>query len=223
MLQKESRTNPPATTYTDGWGARWAIALFTRQMAWVGGVTVSESGYEGFVAVSRQLQQGRTVAQQQAIVGRVLRSLVPAPLRWLVRTGVRPTRWVCETNAWFATVLFPWLVGPLARVAVPWGETTEQRGVKIQRCRYLEASGCVGACINLCKMPTQQFFAEELGIPLTMTPNFADLSCEMVFGQVPPPLVAEDAWQQPCLNGRSPGPCPQVRGEVGGSKSAVVQ
>ncbi|MGQ9865403.1 MAG: DUF4033 domain-containing protein [Pseudanabaenaceae cyanobacterium] len=223
MLLNESRTNPPATAYTDGWGARWAIALLTHHMARVGGVAVGDRGYEGFVAVSRQLQQGRTAAQQQAIVGQVLRSLVPAPLRWLVRTGVRPTRWVCETNAWFATVLFGWLVGPLTQVAVPWGETTERRGVKIQRCRYLEASGCVGACIHLCKMPTQQFFAEELGIPLTMTPNFADLSCEMVFGQVPPPLPEEDAWQQPCLNGRSRGPCPKVQEELGVNKGTIVQ
>ncbi|NJK59690.1 MAG: DUF4033 domain-containing protein [Oscillatoriales cyanobacterium SM2_1_8] len=215
VLLEEPPINPtpqPQTVYTDGWGARWAIALFTRQIAAVAGATVSEGGYAGFVAVSRQLMRGRNPAQQQAVVGQVLRSLVPSPLRWLVRTGARPTRWVCETNAWFATVLFPWLVGPLQRVPVPSGEETEQRGVKIQRCRYLEASGCVGACVNLCKMPTQKFFAEELGIPLTMTPNFADLSCEMVFGQVPPPVTEEAAWQQPCLDGRSPLPCPQVRG-----------
>ncbi|MFQ3679667.1 MAG: DUF4033 domain-containing protein [Pseudanabaenaceae cyanobacterium] len=223
MLWPEPPMAPPpsVTVYTDGWGARWAIALFTRQIARVAGIKRVPVGYEGFVDVSRQLQQGRTAAQQQAVVGQVLRSLVPAPLRWLVRTLVRPTRWVCEANAWFATVLFPWLVGPLSRVAV--GEANERRGVKIQRCRYLEASGCVGACVNLCKLPTQQFFTEELGIPLTMTPNFVDLSCELVFGRVPPPLTAEAVWQQSCLDGRSSGPCPKVRAGCREEKSPIVQ
>jgi hypothetical protein len=30
----------------------------------------------------------------------------------------------------------------------------------------------------------QTFFTEEFGLPLTMKPNFEDLSCEMIFGQV---------------------------------------
>jgi hypothetical protein len=36
-------------------------------------------------------------------------------------------------------------------------------GVHIQKCRYLETSGCTGLCVNLCKLPTQYFFTEELG------------------------------------------------------------
>ena len=35
-------------------------------------------------------------------------------------------------------------------------------------------------CVNLCKTPTQTFFTEELGMPLTMKPNFEDYSCDMV-------------------------------------------
>lgn len=38
--------------------------------------------------------------------------------------------------------------------------------------RYLAESGCAGMCVNLCKTPVQQFFTEELGMPLTMcAPN----------------------------------------------------
>lgn len=29
-------------------------------------------------------------------------------------------------------------------------------GVKIKKCRYLESSGCVGMCGNMCKLPTQK-------------------------------------------------------------------
>jgi len=54
-------------------------------------------------------------------------------------------------------------------------------------------------CVNLCKAPVQTFFTEELGMPLTMKPNFEDYSCEMVFGLTPPPLDKDEALQQPCL------------------------
>jgi hypothetical protein len=38
-------------------------------------------------------------------------------------------------------------------------------------CRYLENSGCVGMCVNMCKIPTQSFFTDEFGLPLTMNPS----------------------------------------------------
>ena len=47
------------------------------------------------------------------------------------------------------------------------------------RGRYLAESGCAGMCVNLCKAPVQQFFTEELGMPLTMcasAPNPKDKS-----------------------------------------------
>lgn len=43
------------------------------------------------------------------------------------------------------------------------GTRVLRSAVKIQKCRYLETSGCVGMCVNLCKVPTQYFFNEELG------------------------------------------------------------
>ncbi len=54
-------------------------------------------------------------------------------------------------------------------------------------------------CVNLCKAPVQTFFTEELGMPLTMKPNFEDYSCDMVFGLTPLPIDEDDALQQPCL------------------------
>jgi hypothetical protein len=165
---------------------------------------------------------GRNAAQQQALVAIVLKSLVPAQVLWLIRTLFSPTQLVCELNAWFATQLFEWLVGPceVKSVEVPTpdgGSRSQNSGVHIKKCRYLEQSRCVGMCVNMCKLPTQTFFTEDFGIPLTMTPNFEDFSCEMVFGQAPPPLETEDAYQQPCLVNRcelaadkAPA-CPKVR------------
>lgn len=48
-------------------------------------------------------------------------------------------------------------------------------------------------------MPTQRFFTETFGIPLTMDPNFEDLSCQCVFGAEPPPLPEDRCYEQPCF------------------------
>jgi hypothetical protein len=213
---------PAKQVYNDNSFDRLFIALFSRKMAKAVGKSPRRSGYDGFVDLSKQIMAGRNAQDQQQLVAVVLRSLVPRPVLWVARTLFSPTRWVCESNAWFATLLFDWLVGPCTvktvEVTLADGTTRSQNsGVQIEKCRYLEQSGCVGMCINMCKLPTQKFFAEDFGIPLTMVPNFEDLSCEMIFGQVAPPLETEDAYQQPCLTpicsiGQADVvPCPKVR------------
>jgi hypothetical protein len=209
--------------YNDNLFDRLFILLFSRKMAKALGTgLVPAPGYDGFVGLSQQIMAGRNAADQQQVVARVLGSLVPAPVLWVIRTVVTPNRWVCESNAWFATQLFDWLVGPCqvkaAEVITPDGSTRMQNSaVQIEKCRYLEQSGCVGMCVNMCKLPTQKFFTEQFGIPLTMIPNFEDLSCEMIFGQMPPALETEAAYQQPCLTDRctmasaQQQPCPKVR------------
>lgn len=207
--------------YQDNFFDRLFIRLFSRKIARASGGKTQQSGYAGFVDLSQQIACGRSARAQQAIVAKVLRSLMPAPVLWAVRTLFSPTQLVCELNAWFATQLFEWLVGPCAvrMVEVPngaGGTRVQRSGVRIEKCRYLAESRCVGTCTNLCKLPTQEFFTTDFGIPLTMTPNFEDYSCEMVFGQVPPPLESEAIYSQPCLTEACPtavsgGPCPQVR------------
>ena len=196
-------------TYRNNPFDRIFIWLFTHKIARILGMRVKLGGYEGFVELSHQIIEGRNATEQQEAVATVLKSLVPAPVLHLIRTLFSPTQLVCELNAWFATVLFEWLVGPCdVREVEVMGENGKLRkqksGVHIRKCRYLESSGCVGTCINLCKLPTQEFFCRDFGIPLTMTPNFTDLSCEMVFGQFPPPLETESAYTQPCLVDRCP-------------------
>lgn len=195
-------SNP--TVYNDNLFDRLFIWLFSRKMANALGQRTLVQGYDGFVDLSKQIMQGRTATEQQALVAVVLRSLVPAPVLWLIRTLVSPTALVCELNAWFAVRLFEWLVGPCEvrqiEMTDSQGNSRQQKsGVHIQKCRYLESSNCVGMCINMCKLPTQRFFTQDFGIPLTMTPNFEDYSCEMVFGQVPPPVETEPCYHQPCL------------------------
>jgi hypothetical protein len=153
--------------------------------------------------------QGRNAQEQQSLVAKVLQSLVPSPALWAIRTFFAPTRLVCVLNAWFAAQMFEWLVGPCevieAEVDLPDGNVRSQpSAVHIKKCRYLVDSGCVGMCVNMCKVPTQEFFTEKFGIPLTMTPNFEDLSCKMVFGQMPPDPAVDPAYEQSCLGYQCP-------------------
>jgi Beta-carotene isomerase D27-like, C-terminal len=220
-MQPKVIPNVGQDEYNDNLIDRLFIWLFSRKMSQALRTETKFSGYEGFVDLSKQIMQGRNAQQQQVIVAQVLQSLIPAPVLWGIRTLFSPTRLVCVLNAWFAAQLFEWLVGPCvveeAEVNLADGTTRSQpSGVHIQKCRYLADSGCVGLCVNLCKVPTQTFFTEQFGIPLTMTPNFEDLSCKMVFGQIPTPPETDAAYHQPCLQQQCPtarltaAPCPKL-------------
>lgn len=155
------------------------------------------ASYRGMIEVSRALMKGKTAAQQREAVVAGFPKVPP----WF-RALFPYTSWGAELNAAITPTFFSWLVGPMQRVEVELPDGTRQHsGVHIQRCRYLAESGCAGMCVNLCKSPTQAFFSEQLGMPLTMEPNFEDFSCDMVFGRQPPPLENDVAAQQSCLAG----------------------
>jgi hypothetical protein len=201
--------------YHDNLIDRLFIWLFSRKMSQALGAGTKFSGYDGVVDLSKQMMHGRSARQQQLIVERVLQSLIPAPVLWVIRKFFTPTRLICVLNAWFAARLFGWLVGPckVAEAEIEVGDGTvrlQSSAVQIEKCRYLADSGCVGMCVNMCKVPTQTFFTEKFGIPLTLTPNFEDLSCKMTFGQVPPAPEVDDAYHQPCLGQRSTAACPKL-------------
>jgi hypothetical protein len=77
-----------------------------------------------------------------------------------------------------STILIP--VRLLEGLSQPYLHMQEGKGfgVLVDRCRYLEQSGCAAVCVNSCKVPTQEFFATKMGLPLTMTPNYENLSCQ---------------------------------------------
>ena len=41
-------------------------------------------------------------------------------------------------------------------------------------------------CANVCKHPTQKFFTEEIGLPVTLTPNYETFECQFSYGATPP-------------------------------------
>ena len=71
------------------------------------------------------------------------------------------------------------------------------------------------------QIPTEDFFTNQFGLPLTMNPSFEDLSCEMIFGQKAPSLQEDPIYGQPCfaheckIGDREPTPCPKVDTERG--------
>ncbi|KAF2575566.1 hypothetical protein F2Q70_00001513 [Brassica cretica] len=122
--------------------------------------------------------QGRSRTQQQEVVREVLLSMLPPGAPEQFRKLFPPTKWAADLMQLLQCLSFTgWLV----------------------LLRYLENSGCVGMCVNMCKIPTQDFFTNEFGLPLTMNPNFDDMSCEMIYGQAPPAFEDDPATKQPCL------------------------
>ncbi|WCJ26645.1 Beta-carotene isomerase D27 chloroplastic [Euphorbia peplus] len=200
------------TKYEDGFFGRAFMTLFARKMEKFAAEpkgndennNKNEKGffvydYESFVGVSKRVTQGRNRLQQQQVVREVLLSMLPPGAPEQFRKLFPPTRWAAEFNALLTVPFFHWLVGPSEVVEVEINGVKQRSGVHIKKCRYLENSGCVGMCVNMCKIPTQDFFTNEFGLPLTMIPNFEDMSCEMVYGQVPPPFEEDPASKQPCF------------------------
>ena len=92
-------------------------------------------------------------------------------------------------------MVFSWLVGPCETNRPPEGGF----GVKIEKCRFLEASSCKGLCVNMCQQPTQSYFTEMLGLPVRMTPDYETLGCQMTFGVRPLPLEEDPAITGDCF------------------------
>jgi len=76
----------------------------------------------------------------------------------------------------------------------------KNQGLLVKRCRFLEESSCASVCVNLCKIPTQNFFIENMGLPLTMTPDYETGECQFSFGLTPTSESEFAAKDVPCLS-----------------------
>jgi hypothetical protein len=74
-------------------------------------------------------------------------------------------------------------------------------GVYAERCRFLEETKCKGLCLNMCKLPTEQFFKETMGMDMTMAPNFETGECRLSFGLAPKPVEEDETIPAGCLQG----------------------
>ncbi|KAK7306840.1 hypothetical protein VNO77_44800 [Canavalia gladiata] len=212
------------TKYNDGIFEKAFMTLFARKMEKFAEPSREKNkgwwnwgyDYESFVDVSKRVMQRRTRIQQQQVVREVLLSMLPPGAPAQFRKLFPPTKWAAEFNAALTVPFFHWLVGPSEVIEVEVNGVKQKSGVRIKKCRYLENSGCVGMCVNMCKIPTQDFFTNEFGLPLTMIPNFEDMSCDMVYGQTPPTFEEDPVSKQPCyaeicsMSNPNSGVCPKL-------------
>jgi len=158
-------------------------------------------------------EEGRTYMlraseeEQQMMVRNVLRRLfTPAgpPFYKIFMSGVfgerklGPWFWAPALTSWVTPLFFKFLVGP----STPnYRADGQLGGLVVEKCRFLQESGCKGLCVHQCKLPAQQFFAEDLGLALTVQPNFETQECQWSFGEVPLPVEVDPSLPAGCLTG----------------------
>lgn len=179
------------------------LHLFRAKIVRETGWESEKPGYDGLVEVAAHLTIGRSNSETIQASVRILRSLFPPLLLELYRILVAPLAQgkVAATMIARVTALScKWLMGPCEVNSVPLPDGSSlMSGVFVERCKYLEESKCVGVCINTCKLPTQTFFHDYMGVPLLMEPNFTDYSCQFKFGVAPPQPQKDSALTEPCL------------------------
>lgn len=197
------------TVYADSPGDALLVTALTRVLCAALGCAppTPASAYAGFVAVAFVLARGRTAAQQHAFVQATLEATatpgVLGVVRWLVR-GLTALRFPVNLAMAAGTVPFAgWLVGPASvadgSLGAAWAAPGAPATVVLRRCRFLEASSCRSACFNVCKVPTQAFFEQSVGVALTMRPDYETLECRMTFGELAPAPQDDEAAHGPCF------------------------
>ncbi|GMQ00354.1 hypothetical protein CsSME_00047471 [Camellia sinensis var. sinensis] len=179
------------------------LNLFRSRMVQEVGWDSEKPGYNGLIEVANRLMIRRSNSETKEAAVRILRSLFPPFLLELYRMLISPIqggKLAAMMVARVTALSCQWLMGHCAvnSVDLPDGSSLRS-GVFVERCKYLEESKCVGICINTCKLPTQTFFRDYMGVPLLMEPNFSDYSCQFKFGVLPPPAEDDSALKEPCL------------------------
>ncbi|KAK1587210.1 hypothetical protein Q3G72_010634 [Acer saccharum] len=190
---------PKKIVYNDNQFDRIAIHYLSQSVQITTGMRNSKSGYDSLVEAARAVSLNFNPAQQHQLVIQALENAFPKKLLYMakqIRMILPQSKFTRELFAAFTTVFFVWLVGPCEVSEI--NGNKEKNVVHIKKCRFLEETNCVGMCTNLCKMPSQTFVKNSLGMPVNMVPNFDDMSCEMIFGEEPPAVADDPAFKQPC-------------------------
>ncbi|KAB5569528.1 hypothetical protein DKX38_003321 [Salix brachista] len=202
-IKAEDSTGPRSEEYRCQFYDDWFLALFRNKMVKEVGWDSEKAGYDGLIEVANRLMLRRTPSETTDAAVRILRSLFPPLLLHLYKLLVSPIgggKLAALMVARVTVITCQWLMGvcKVNSVDLPDGSSWES-GVFVERCKYLEESKCVGICVNTCKLPTQTFFKDYMGIPLLMEPNFNDYSCQFKFGVLPPLPEDDSPLKEPCL------------------------
>ncbi|CAM0873866.1 unnamed protein product [Alopecurus aequalis] len=195
---RETVTGMKGTTvYNDSWFDDLAIGYLSRKLQEASGIKNGKPGYEGLIEAAVAISRIFTLETQCEIVANALERAMPSYIVTMIKVMMPPSKISREYFAAFTTIFFPWLVGPCEVKESEVNGAREKNVVFIPKCRFLESTNCVGMCTNLCKIPSQKFMQDSLGVSVYMSPNFEDMSCEMIFGQQPP--EDDPALKQPCF------------------------
>lgn len=183
------------------------LIVFRKTMAEQVGVdsNLQADNYEGLMELTAALNARYSDRKQvHAIAQNVLRCLFPSWLpgafTWMFAKPF--PEFSARMNAWATMIAGVWLMGEceLNDSEIDGGKIGVKQGVLVKRCRFLEESGCASVCINSCKIPTQNFFIEDMGLPLTMTPDYETGECQFSFGLTVSSEGEFDAKKTPCIS-----------------------
>lgn len=181
------------------------------------GVTSTKEGIDGLVDQGRtfMLQPNQTPEAQHKMVYDTLGDLMtPAlpPFYRIFMSGIVPKVGIESLDGkqfgpwfyapWLTTIVTPTFFGFLVGPSRPNRRKDGQRGgLVVEKCKFLQESNCKGICLHQCKLPAQQFFKEELGLDLTVSPNFATQECQWSFGEKPLPPKEDPSFPNGCIVG----------------------
>lgn len=183
---------------------RVLLGLFRAKLANEIGGDTFEPGYDGLMEMIRVLNEKfPSKRQTQEASRRVLKSLFPSwlPARFAVMFSKPFPAFSSRMNAWVTLIASQWLMGPsqLNDIEIDDGSVGIGHGLLVERCRFLEAAGCASVCMNTCKVPTEEFFAKDMGLALEMTPNYEDFSCQFSFNKSPLARDIDEVFRVACF------------------------
>jgi len=181
-----------------------------------GGVSSSKKGIDGLLDQGRtfMLQPDQTAEAQHKMVSDTLGGLmtpVLPPFYRIFMSGIVPKLGTDfdgkQIGPWFyapwlTTMVTPTFFGFLVGPSRPNRRKDGERGgLVVEKCKFLQESGCKGLCLHQCKLPAQQFFKNELGLELSVSPNFATQECQWSFGEAPLAPREDPSFPSGCLKG----------------------
>jgi hypothetical protein len=188
-------------SYQESWLDKLLLNVFRKLVRQnTGGITSSKPGIEGLLEQGRlfMLKPGQSSEAQHKMVKETLGGLMTPylpPFYRIFMAGIVPQ---VGLQDWDGRQLGPWFYAPwLTTLVTPpffaflVGPSRPNRrkdgsvgGLLVEKCKFLQQSGCKGLCLHQCKIPAQEFFAETLGLELTVSPNFVTQECQWSFGEV---------------------------------------
>jgi len=183
------------------------LSIFRTKMAEKVGVDskLDKTDYQGLMELTSALNARYSDRREvHKIAKAVLVSLFPGWMPpWFGVLFSRPfPGFSSRLNAWATFIAGTWLMGEceINDCEIDGGGIGKNQGLLVKRCRFLEEAGCASVCVNSCKIPTQNFFAEDMGLPLTMTPDYETGECQFSFGKTPTAAGELEASKTPCLS-----------------------